>query len=277
MSFLPAVAPANLTSATYYIPVSNSNLLCASDGDWNPLSQADFAALGMITLSQQVIGYLNHSTCWVVEVDDGRSAEITDTHGRVYRWVGLRSQLGLISEEQFLLAGRALQVFQWHRDHQFCGRCGRPTASDAEERAKICHSCELRFYPRLSPCIITLVTRGDECLLARHARSSQPVYTALAGFVEVGERLEDTIHREIHEEVGIQVKELRYVASQPWPFPGQLMLGFFAEHAGGDIQIDQQEIVDAHWYRYDRLPQVPSIATLSGQLIAGFIKQRSGR
>jgi len=277
MNFVPTVAPVSLTTVTYYIPISNSNLLCASDTGWHPLFQTDFAALGLVTLNQHFIGYLNNSACWVVEVEGGRIAELTDSGGRVYRWVGLRSQLGLISEEQFLLAGRAVQVFQWHRDHQFCGRCGQPTASDSEERAKICYSCELRFYPRLSPCIITLVTRADECLLARHARSTQPVYTALAGFVEVGERPEDTIHREIREEVGIAVKDLRYIASQPWPFPGQLMLGFYAEHESGDIRIDQQEIVDAQWYRYDRLPQVPSIATLSGQLIARFIKQHSGR
>jgi NAD+ diphosphatase len=276
MNFLSASSPANLTSATYYIPVSDNNLLCAGDGAWHPLTQADFGALGLITLSQHFIGYLNHSACWVVEVGNSvDTPEIADTRGRKYRWLGLRSQLGLINEEQFVLAGRALQVLQWHRDHQFCGRCGHPTAADEDERAKVCHPCNLRFYPRLSPCIITLVTRRNECLLARHARSSQPIYTALAGFVEVGERPEDTIHREIHEEVGIQVQDLRYVASQPWPFPGQLMLGFYAEYAGGDICVDGNEIIDAQWYRYDRLPQVPPIATLSGQLIAGFITRHN--
>lgn len=277
MSFLSASTPAQLTSATYYIPVCNNTLLCAGDGTWHPLTQAEFVALGLITLSQHFIGYWHHSACWVVEV--GRSpqenalADMTDNMGHKYCWQGLRSQLGLISEEQFGLAGRALQVLQWHLDHQFCGRCGRPTAADEEERAKVCHPCDLRFYPRLSPCIITLVTRNNECLLARHARSSLPVYTALAGFIEVGERPEDTVHREIQEEVGITVRNLRYAASQPWPFPGQLMLGFYAEYDGGDICVDGHEITDAQWYRYDRLPQVPPIATLSGQLIAGFITQ----
>ena len=171
----------------------------------------------------------------------------------------------------------AVLVVQWHLDHQFCGRCGRPTVSNDDERAKVCHQCEIHFYPRLSPCVIVLITRGDECLLAQHARSKQAIYTALAGFVEAGERLEDTIHREILEEVGVAVHSPRYFHSQPWPFPHQLMLGFHAEYASGDIQIDNDEIVDARWWRYDQLPQVPPIATLAGQLIAHFVQQQTNQ
>lgn len=273
MDFVTAVSPAGATATTWFIPVSGNHLLCGDDGIWRLLSQTDFAALGLIVSSQHFLGYLNHDACWVVDILSDLN-DVVDRAGQKYLWRGLRSQLGVVDEQQFLLAGRALQVCQWHRDHQFCGRCGSPTVADTDERAKVCHSCELRFYPRLSPCIISLVTRGDECLLARHTRSSQPIYTALAGFVEPGERPEDTVHREVYEEVGLRVRELRYIASQPWPFPGQLMLGFAAEYADGEITIDGVEIADAKWYRYDRLPQVPPIATLSGQLIARFVEQR---
>jgi NAD+ diphosphatase len=271
MVFIPATQPARLASATYYIPVSNGQLLCQADGSWRQLSQAEFAATGLAINSQHFMGYFNQVACWAVDVE--RSVEIT----HAAQWLGLRSQLGLLSEEQFLLAGRALQVVQWHLDHQFCGRCGTPTVSNDDERAKICHRCDLRFYPRLSPCVIVLITRGDECLLAHHARSKNKIYTALAGFVEAGETLEETIHREILEEVGICVQSPRYFLSQPWPFPNQLMLGFHVEYASGEIEADGEEILDARWWRYDQLPQVPPIATLAGQLIAHFVKQQTIR
>jgi len=187
------------------------------------------------------------------------------------QWLSLRSQLGQIDEVLFTLAGRALQFGRWRREHRFCGRCGGPTEPMGTESARFCPSCELRFYPRLSPCMITLVTREDHCLLARHARSRQGFHTALAGFVEVGERVEDTVHREIHEEVGLSVAQPRYFGSQPWPFPGQLMLGFHAEYRAGDIRVDGDEILAADWWRYDRLPLVPPPQTLAGQLIAHFV------
>lgn len=270
MGFLPAASPDNVMAAGYFIPVDGNQLLCNTMGLWQPLSRSEFDSLSLPVRSQHFVACFNQQPCWVVEVD-----KPVDELPSRYQWLGLRSQLGLIDEQQFQLAGQALQVLQWHHDHRFCGRCGAPTVADEIERAKLCRPCELSFYPRLSPCILTLITRGNECLLARHVRSTQPIYTALAGFVEVGESLEDTIHREIQEEVGLKVRGLRYVHSQPWPFPGQLMLGFFAEYESGNICLDVNEIIDAGWYRYDRLPPVPPIATLSGQLINHFVQQHS--
>lgn len=276
MGYPSAAEMETSASVACYIPIHNNKLLCSAAGFWQPLPQEIFASLSLTILSQHFVGKIDAGTCWVVEVDQLTDPEaIEDRLGGEYIWLGLRSQLGTINEDQFLLAGRALQIVQWHRDHRFCGRCGQPTRDHVDERAKLCSTCELHFYPRLSPCIITLVTRGNECLLARHARATHPVYTALAGFVEVGERPEDTVHREIREEVGVTVDNLRYVASQPWPFPGQLMLGFYADYAGGELCIDNKEIVEAGWYRYDQLPQVPPVATLSGQLIAQFVKWHS--
>jgi NAD+ diphosphatase len=168
---------------------------------------------------------------------------------------------------------RALQIAQWFYDHQYCGRCGDLTLVDALDRAKVCVSCELRFYPRISPCMITLVTRGEEILLAHHRRSSRPLYTTLAGFVEVGESVEACVRREVYEEVKIRLGELRYFRSQPWPFPGQLMLGFFAPYESGEINIDEKEIFDAQWFRYDELPAIPPKHTLAAQLITHYVSQ----
>jgi NAD+ diphosphatase len=268
--FAPAAAPVNATLPVFYIPVRDNQLLCPGDGIWRALSTPEFASLNLEHVSQHFIGHHQHCTFWAVEINPQTETTPPDFH-----WLGLRSQLGLINEDQFTLAGSALQVLQWDRDHRFCGRCGSATYKDADERVKVCSACEFRFYPRVSPCIITLITRGNECLLALHARASQPIYTALAGFIEIGERPEDTLHREVYEEVGVEVKNLRYAVSQPWPFPGQLMLGFYAEYARGEVCVDGTEILDAQWYRYDQLPRVPPLATLSGQLIAGFVKQYS--
>lgn len=192
-----------------------------------------------------------------------------------YQWLNLRSLFGLLSEEEFQQAGRALQILRWHLDHQFCGRCGKPTVPHSRDLAKRCKACALDVYPRLSPCIITLLTRGDECLLAWHKRSAEEKYSCLAGFIEMGESPEQTLVREVMEEVGLQVNNIRYVASQPWPFPGQLMLGYFADYAGGDIHVDQHEIVRAEWFKYDQLPNIPSANSISGQLINTFVQLRA--
>ncbi len=192
-----------------------------------------------------------------------------------YQWISLRNLLECLPEAEFQKAGRALQVLRWHFDHQFCGRCGKPTVQHSQDLAKSCVSCAIDVYPRLSPCIITLITRGDECLLAWHTRSTQEKYSCLAGFIEMGESPEQTLRREVMEEVGLHVDNIRYVASQPWPFPGQLMLGYFADYAGGDIHIDQQEILYANWFKYDQLPKIPSANTISGCLINAFVQART--
>jgi len=190
------------------------------------------------------------------------------------QWLPLRSQLGLIDESLFALAGRGLQLERWCREHRFCGRCGGATELMEHGQAYHCPACDLPFYPRIAPCMITLVTRGPYCLLAKHAHKARPFYTALAGFVEPGESVEQTVHREIWEEVGLKVHRPVYFRSQPWPFPGQLMLGFHAEHRAGEIRVDRDEIDTAHWWHYRDLPQVPPPETLAGQLVAHFVAQQ---
>lgn len=220
-------------------------------------------------LSEHYLGLLAGEDLWVRVLDGGCLPE-------GYEWLGLRSQLELLSPAYFQLAGRALQIAQWFYDHQFCGRCGRPTQQDEKDRATCCTFCDLRFYPRISPCMIVLVTRGDYLLLAHHRRANRVVYSTLAGFVEAGESVEECVRREVREEVGLTVGALRYFQSQPWPFPAQLMLGFFAEYESGDLEIDIKEIIDAKWFRYDQLPSIPAKASVAGQLIAHYLQERIG-
>ncbi|WP_438952294.1 NAD(+) diphosphatase [Porticoccus sp.] len=191
-------------------------------------------------------------------------------------WRDLRSLLQVLSADLFNLAGRACQVAQWDRQHRYCGFCGRVTAISSDDRSRHCSDCRQFFYPRISPCVIVLITRGDHCLLASSARHQGKFYSALAGFIEPGESAEQTLHREVMEEVGIQVANLRYFGTQPWPFPGQLMIGFHADYHSGDIQVDGIEITEADWWRFDRLPPCPDSRTLSGQLIQHFVDRCQG-
>lgn len=249
-----------------YFIAANDQLLCSLEGNLLILNDQEFSGLGIDVLSRHIILADNQQQFWAVAVNQ------RDIEG--YQWLGLRAQVGVIAEEQFQLAGRALQMLRWHYDHQYCGRCGQPTVQHPHDLAKSCTACSLDVYPRLSPCIITLVIRGDYCLLARHKRSSNQTNSCLAGFIEIGESPEQALVREVMEEVNIQVNNIRYIMSQPWPFPGQLMLGYLADYASGDIVVDQYEIVEANWYRYDQLPNIPSIATISGRLIDVFVQQR---
>lgn len=249
-----------------YFIAANDQLLCTYEGGLLLLSEQEFLGLGVDVLSQHPILSDNHPSLWVVAI---RQCAIEG-----YQWLGLRTQLGVLTEDQFQLAGRALQLLRWHYDHQYCGRCGQATVQHSHDLAKTCATCSLDVYPRLSPCIIVLVVRGDYCLLALHKRSTRQTRSCLAGFIEMGESAEQTLVREVREEVGIEVNNIRYIASQPWPFPGQLMLGYFADYADGDIVVEQEEIVAADWYRYDQLPDTPHIASISGRLIDIFVQQR---
>ncbi len=187
----------------------------------------------------------------------------------------LRSLHGSIPDDHWSLAGRALQIVEWGRTHRFCGRCGTATVPVQGQRATRCPKCGLTNYPRISPAVITLVYRGDEMLLARSSNFPDAFYSVLAGFVEPGETLEETVAREIHEETGIFVKNIRYFGSQPWPFPHSLMIGFTAEYERGEIVLLDDEILEAGWYTVDNLPRIPGNLSISRQLIDWFIDLKS--
>lgn len=180
----------------------------------------------------------------------------------------LRSLVFDRGEEVLGLAGKAHQILDWYRHHRYCGLCGSATEPHREERAVFCARCDKHFYPRINPCVIVLVTRGREVLLASNRRYQGQFYSCLAGFIEVGETAEQTLHREVREEVNIEVDNLRYLTSQSWPFPSQLMLGFLADYAGGELQPDGVEITDAVWFDVEALPEHPGAEiSVAGQLI----------
>jgi len=181
---------------------------------------------------------------------------------------------GRVDETVWTVAGRAVQLVEWERTHRFCGRCATPTEPATGERARRCPACGLLAFPRLAPAIIVLIERDDGCaLLARGRTFPIPMYSCLAGFVEPGETLEQAVHREVAEEVGLQIDGVRYWASQPWPFPHSLMLGFNARYAGGDLVVDENEIVDAQWYRPDALPPIPPAMSIARRLIDDWVRR----
>jgi NAD+ diphosphatase len=186
--------------------------------------------------------------------------------GHAFR--SLRSLFGRLDDHLLSIAGRAFQVADWARNHRFCGACGKPMAAVAGERAMRCE-CGHVAYPRIAPAMMVLVKRGDSILLARNvAVAPGGRMSALAGFLEPGESVEDAIHREVHEEVGLFVKDLRYFASQSWPFPGSLMIAFTAEYSSGEIRVDPAEIAEAHWFGPgERLPDLPPPQSISRALI----------
>ncbi|HEY8090819.1 MAG TPA: NAD(+) diphosphatase [Polyangiaceae bacterium] len=188
--------------------------------------------------------------------------------------LGLREAFSAFGQDGFMAAGLATQLVEWRTTHRFCGRCATPTERSTSERAVKCPACGLVAFPRIAPAVIVLVRRGEEALLARGARFPLPFYSTLAGFVEVGETLEDTVAREIREEVGVEVRSPRYFGSQPWPFPHSLMVGFTADWASGEIHCDPAEIVDAHWFQRDALPQIPPPLSIARRLIDAWLDEK---
>ncbi len=181
----------------------------------------------------------------------------------------LRSLFGAIEDPLLAIAGRAFQIVEWARTHRFCGACGGPTHLVAGERCMRCAACGHMAYPRISPAMMVLIQNGDAILLARHLNSPSGFFTALAGFLEAGESIEDAIHREVLEEVGLRVRDLRYFGSQPWPFPHSLMVAFTAQYVSGEIRLDTTEIAEARWFGSgDPMPPVPPLGlSIAGHLI----------
>ena len=188
-------------------------------------------------------------------------------------WYSLRELLPLLPSNQFDLYARAVQLSSWKSDHRFCGGCSHPTTLSTDDRSLRCSNCERRYYPKLSPCVIGIVKKENTILLANGVKHTSGIYSALAGFIEPGESAEQAFHREVLEEVGIYVKNVRYHSSQNWPFPGQLMLGYIADYAGGEITPDPTEIADAKWCSPSDLPQTPPDYTISGWLIQQALQE----
>jgi len=185
----------------------------------------------------------------------------------------VRELFGKVPDSDMAVASYAVRILDFDRSTVFCGRCGAQTRPLTTERARICTACSRITYPRISPAVIVLIKKGEEVLLARSPGSPPGVFSVIAGFNEPGENLEQTVHREVGEEVGVAVQNLRYFGSEPWPFPDSLMIGFVADYAGGEIRVDDREIEDARWFTRDTLPPVPRRASITRALIEAWIRR----
>lgn len=241
-------------------------LVDLQDNDTNTLCTRSPQQLGLVPIFSQFLGRYGATNCFVAEVGENISPPFSK------QFKGLRTLFGTIEDDLFILAGRAVQILHWHREHRFCGKCGTAMQNRKTELAKICPACGFVSFPRLSPAVIMAVTREDHILLARAPRFPPGMFSTLAGFVEPGETLEEAVKREVREEVNIRIGNIRYVASQPWPFPHSIMIGFSATYLDGEIEVDNDEIEDAGWFSVQDLPLLPSKTTIARLLIDNFIQ-----
>jgi NAD+ diphosphatase len=265
--FIPsAVAPRKITEA-WWFAFAGSQLLVLDSG---PAAVSvpyvnELSSIGLLPVRTQFLGYLGDQPCF--------SAELMPTcslpAGTALRC--LRQLYGSLEETWFAIAGLAFQVMEWDRTHQFCGACGQPTQPVLGERVRRCLSCQSSHYPRVSPAMIVLIAKGDEILLGRAPRFRPGMYSLLAGYVDPGESLEAAVVREVREEVGLEIANLRYWGSQPWPFPHTLMVGYTATYAGGKIVLDDQELTDAAWFSKDNLPLLPPPVSIARKMIDWFV------
>ena len=186
-------------------------------------------------------------------------------------WRGLRSLIGVMDDALVALAGRAGQIAEWARTHRFCGACAAPMGLVPGERCFKCPACPMIAYPRISPAMMVLIRKGDKVLLALHTQSPSQRFTPLAGFLEAGESIEEAVHREVFEEVGLRVQNLQYFSSQSWPFPHSLMIAFTADYLDGEIRIDAHEIAEARWFGpLDEWPEKVPHVSVSSVLVDAF-------
>lgn len=276
--FIPGVqAPAVLERAAYWFPFQENQMVVRRNGEaLSVLEATDLAEAGLTAFRRHYLGRLagvDGETIHCFSAEISPSAPLPE--GLVAE--GLRTLFTQWDGQLAQLAGRAVQVVDWDRTHLYCGRCAAPMQTVSFERAKKCANCGLTNYPRLSPAIIIAVVRqtpeGPRLLLARSHRFPTQMYSVVAGFVEPGETLEECAQREVLEEVGIRIQNVRYVASQPWPFPNSLMLGFTAEYAGGDFVLEEAEIADAQWFAPDALPMIPPKISIARRLIDWFVAE----
>jgi NAD+ diphosphatase len=265
-AYAPAIQPPiDLPERSLWFVFRGAELLVAAAPGAATLPHCNHPnTLGMMPQRIQYLGVLGEQHCFSAEL----AVDAVAPQGWI--WQGLRALFGALDEAQFALAGRALQIVDWDRTHQYCGACGRATAARTSERSRECPGCGLVAYPRLAPAVMGLVRREKELLLARAPRFPKDMYSALAGFVEPGETLEQCLEREVYEEVGIKVRNVRYFASQPWPFPHSLMIAFFAEYCSGEIRVDGTEIEDAKWFdvkTLENLPRLPARISIARSLI----------
>jgi len=207
-------------------------------------------------------------------VEDGAALFAVD--GEHPEAIGLREAAARLSQEEGGIAAYAAGLLNWHRRHPHCSVCGARTAMAEAGHVRACPACGAQHHPRTDPVVIMLVTGGDRVLLGRQASWPAGRYSALAGFVEPGESLEEAVAREVREEAGVEIRAPRYIASQPWPFPSSLMLGFFAEHASGEPHVRDAELEDVRWFERGELADtvLPPPLAIARRLIDRWLEDR---
>jgi NAD+ diphosphatase len=272
MAFLPAIIPPEKHSESdLFFLFREDRLLVKIDDEFCSLpSFLDAQQLGPSCSRNLYIGTLNGIHCYAADLGDkalpaGLSLE------------AMRPLHGRLPEELLNAAGRAFEIVNWDRNHQYCGKCGNPTMAKADERLRLCPSCGFGSYPRITPVIIAAVVRDGRILLANHKARKNNMYSPIAGFVETGESFEECVRREVREEVNIEAGDIRYFGSQSWPFPSSIIAGFTARHESGEIKVDGIEIGDAGWFSPDKLPPIPPPYTISRRLIDWFVQFSRGR
>lgn len=262
--FVPLYSAASPAGASLILAFAGDELLLTESGALP--SSVQLAVLGLPS-TDCLIGELAGLACRLQGWPDDRSLPANLVQHN------LRASWDLLEPAHYAIATRAKLMLTWDREHRFCGVCGTPTEPMAAEPARVCPVCQHRAYPRLSPAIMVLIHRGDELLLARAPHFRPGMYSALAGFVEAGESLEDCIHREVMEEVGLRVTNLRWFGSQPWAFPHSLMLAFHADYVDGEIVPQPGEIEDARWFHRDALPEMPHGASIAYRLLQSALQK----
>jgi NAD+ diphosphatase len=262
--------PSTKTEPAWWFIFAAHKLMVKEDGASMSIPLiVDPSSLGLSSIRERYLGTLAGRYCYCAEVSEGDPLLLK------MGFYGLRHLYGRLAEPLFAVAMKAFHLIEWEETTRYCGRCGKEMRPAKEMTARECSACGMLVFPRISPAVIVLVERDGQVLLARSNRFPDVFYSVLAGFVEPGETLEDTIHREIEEEVGIKVRNIRYFGSQPWPFPDSLMIGFTAEYLSGEIKIDKTEIVEAGWFNPEKLPTIPGKISIARQLIDWFVETRS--
>jgi NAD+ diphosphatase len=250
-----------------YFTIIKGNILVNKEKDTiNIPTRENIKKLNIQYESEFFLGEFKGKSCFAIEPD----LNAPNLHND-FELLPLYDAGALLDEELFLIIGRANQILNWDKTHKFCGKCGSKTKNKEDEMAKICTSCGSVMYPVICPAIIVAVTRGDEILLAHNKGFKNNMYSLIAGFVEAGEDLESAVKREVFEEIGIKIKNIRYFESAPWSFPNSLMAGFFAEYESGVIKVDGNEIMDADWFKKDNFPNIPQKFTLARKIIDKYI------
>ncbi len=269
-NYEPAVTDENkdCKCGYWFVFCSNKLLIVNTENGGKIPIYSELAELSLVLTVPLYLGKFYNQPAYCIGVDDN-----TQTPSGM-SFVDLRSTFGVLDEDSFLLASKAVQVVAWEQTHRYCGKCGSSTQDLSGERAKVCPECGFISYPRICPAVITAVFKENKILLA-HARSFKgDMHSLIAGFVEAGETLEEAVEREIMEEIGIKVKNVEYWGSQPWPYPNSLMLGFTAEYESGEINVDGIEISHADWYDVENLPELPPKVSIARKIIDWYSQGR---